>query len=194
MDTNKINGSLPRAPLNAVYATCGNTVQGMSVGWADPGRSLAGQSVDFTGNPTGDYCLSIVIDPKSRLVESNEGDNVSSTLLHVDVERASVTVLSSTGCTPAGATIVDVRGLSPTTGTTGSTSVPIRIFGSGFAAGMAVTFEGGSGPPPVVSNIVVSDGEIKGLLTIKKGKPGKDAKWDLCVGSGVLFDAFTVTR
>jgi hypothetical protein len=196
MDTNKVNGALPGAPLNAAYATCGSTIQGMSVGWADTyGWSLPGQSVDFTGNPTGDYCLSIMIDPKSRLVESNEDDNVSQTLLHVDVERASVTVLSSTGCTPAGGTTVAVTSVTPTTGTTGTT-VPVVITGSGFAAGMAVTFEGGSGPPPTVSNVVVSpDGtRIQGSLTIKKGKPGKDATWDLRVGSGVLFNSFTVVR
>ena len=196
MDTNKVNGTLPGAPLNAVYATCGSTIQGMSVGWADTyGWTLPGQSVDFTGNPTGDYCLSIMIDPKTRLVESNEDDNVSQTLLHVDVERASVTVLSSTGCTPAGGTTVAITGITPTTGTTGTT-VPVVITGSGFAAGMAVTFEGGSGPPPTVSNVVVSpDGtRIQGTLTIKKGKPGKDALWDLRVGSGVLFNSFRVVR
>jgi hypothetical protein len=195
MDTNKIDGSLPGAPLNAGYPTCGNTIQGMSVGWADTyGSHLAGQSVDFTGNPSGDYCLTIMVDPKGRLVESNENDNISETMIHVDVERLSVTVLSTTGCTPAGGTVA-VAGVSPNTGTTG-TAVPVVITGSGFASGMAITFEGGSGPPPTVTNpIVSSDGtRISGSVTIKKGKPGKDAVWDLRVGSGVLFNSFTVTR
>jgi len=34
---------------------------------------------------------------------------------------------------------------------------------------------------------------IKANVTIKKGKPGKDPVWDLRVGSGLLFGAFTVT-
>lgn len=195
MDTNKVDGSLPGAPLNAVYATCGSSIQGMSVGWADTyGSTLAGQSVDFTGNPSGDYCLTIQIDPKGRLLEANEDDNIASALLRVDVERSTVTVLSSTGCTPVGGDVV-VTGLSPTTGTTGS-AVPLAITGSGFAPGMGITFEGGSGPPPTVSNVVVSpDGTtIQATLTIKKGKGGKDPVWDLRVGSGVLFNSFTVVR
>jgi len=195
MDTNKIDGSLPGAPLTAVYATCGSTIQGMSVGWADTyGSTLAGQSVDFTGNPSGDYCLTIMVDPKGRLLESNEDDNLAATLLRVDVERSTVTVLSGTGCTPVGGDVF-VAGLSPTTATPGSTG-PLVITGSGFTAGMGVTFEGGSGPPPTVSAIVVSpDGAtIQATLTIKKGKPGKDPVWDLRVGSGVLFSSFTVVR
>jgi hypothetical protein len=194
MDTNKIDGSLPGAPGTAHYATCGNVVQGMSVGWADTyGSGLAGQSVDFTGNPTGDYCLSIMIDPKTRLVESNEDDNLSQTLLHVDVERASVTVLSSAGCTPAGGTPVAITDLSPDTGRTGTT-VDVVITGSGFAPGITVTFEGGSGPPPTVSKVVISGTTITATLTIKKGNPGKDPTWNLRVGSDVLPDAFKVTR
>src|SRR6185436_19947847 len=35
LDSTKINGSLPGAPANAFFTTCGATVQGMSVGWGD---------------------------------------------------------------------------------------------------------------------------------------------------------------
>lgn len=191
MDTNKINGSLPGAPLNAVYATCGSTVQGMSVGWADTyGYNLSGQAVDFTGNPSGDYCLTIMIDPKARLQESNENDNVSSTLLRVDVERSTVTVLDSTGCTPIGGDVT-VASILPSSAKTGS-KTQVVIQGSGFAPGMAVSFEGGSGPPPQVSTVVVSPDTIQATVTVKKGKPGKDPLWNLRVGSGVKFDAFKV--
>lgn len=191
MDTNKIDGSLPGAPLNAVYATCGSTVQGMSVGWADTyGYNLTGQSVDFTGNPSGDYCLTIMIDPKARLLESNEADNVSSTLLRVDAERSTVTVLDSTGCTPVGGDVV-VTSITPSAGKVGS-KIPVVIVGSGFVPGMAVSFEGGSGPPPQVSNVSISPDGIQATVTVKKGKPGKDPVWDLRVGSGVLFEGFRV--
>jgi len=70
----------------------------------------------------------------------------------------------------------------------------VTITGSGFAAGMTVTFENGSGPPPVAKNVVVSsDGTtIQAMVTVKKGKPGKDPVWDVRGGSGVLFSGFTV--
>lgn len=192
MDTNKIDDGLPGAPQNAVYATCGSTVQGMSVGWADTyGYNLTGQSIDFTGNPSGDYCLTIQIDPKARLYESNENDNVASSLLRIDAERSTVTVLDSTGCTPVGGDVV-VTSITPPTGKVGS-KVRVVIDGSGFAAGMGVSFEGGSGPPPQASNVVVSPNRVEATVTVKKGKIGKDPVWDVRVGSGVLFGGFTVT-
>lgn len=194
MDTNKVDGSLPGAPQTAFYATCGSSVQGMSVGWADTyGYTLAGQSVDFTGNPSGDYCLTIQIDPKGRLLETDETDNVASSLLRVDVERSTITVLSNTSCTAPGGDVV-LAGITPTTGSVGSTT-SVVITGSGFTPGIGVSFEGGSGPPPTIKNIVVSpDGtRIDATVTIKKGKPGKDPVWDLRVGSALLFGVFTVT-
>jgi len=192
MDTNKIDDSLPGAPQTAYYATCGSTVQGMSVGWADTyGYNLTGQSIDFTGNPSGDYCLTIQIDPKTRLYETNDNDNVASSLLRIDAERSTVTVLDSTGCTPVRSDVV-VTSVTPATGRVGS-KVQVVIEGSGFAPGMAVSFEGGSGPPPRASVVSISPDRIQAVVTIKKGKVGKDPVWDIRVGSGVLFEAFTVT-
>lgn len=191
MDTNRIDTSLPGAPQSAVYVICGNTVQGMSVGWADTYPStLPGQSIDFTGNPSGDYCLTIQIDPKGRLFETAEDDNIASSLLRIDAERSTVTILDSTGCTPAGGDVV-VTSISPDTGKVGS-KVQVVIEGSGFAPGMSLTFEGGSGPPPQPSSVIVSPDRVEATVTIKKGKPGKDPVWDLRVGSGVLFGSFTV--
>ena len=192
MDTDKIDGSLPGAPQSAGYAICGSTVQGMSVGWGDTyGYHLAGQSINITGNPSGDYCLTIQIDPKGKLFETAESDNVASSLLRIDVERSTVTVLDSTGCTPAGGDVV-VTSITPSSGRTGS-KIAVVIEGSGFAPGMGVSFEGGSGPPPQASNIVVvSPNRVEATVTVKKGKIGKDPVWDVRVGSGVLFGGFTV--
>jgi hypothetical protein len=192
MDTDKVDGSLPGAPQQAGYPGCGAEVQGMSVGWADTyGSHLAGQSINITGNPSGDYCLSIQIDPRGRLLETDDSDNIASSLLHIDVERSTVTVLNSTSCTPAGGNVV-VTSITPSSGRVGSTS-SVTISGSGFTAGMGVSFEGGSGPPPSVSNVFVeSDMTISATVTIKKGKPGKDPVWNLRVGSGTLLDAFRV--
>ena len=192
MDTNSVDTSLPGAPRQAVYAQCGSTIQGMSVGWADTyGYTLAGQSIDFTGNPSGDYCLTIQIDPKGRLLETDDTDNFASSLLRIDVERSTITVLDNTGCNAVGGDVV-VAGISPASAKIG-TSVAVTITGSGFASGMGVSFEGGSGPPPTPSNVVVSDSTtIHATVTVKKGKGGKDPVWDVRVGPAVLFGGFTV--
>jgi len=193
MDTNKIDASLSGAPQQAVYSVCGTTVQGMSVGWADTyGYTLTGQSVDFTGNPSGDYCLTIQIDPKGRLFETDESDNLASSLLRIDAERSTITVLDGSSCNAPGGGVT-VAGISPASAKVGTT-VPVSITGSGFAAGMGVSFEGGSGPPPQAKNVVVSlDGTtLQATVTVKKGKPGKDPVWDVRVGSGILFSGFTV--
>ncbi|HEU4370993.1 MAG TPA: lysyl oxidase family protein [Methylomirabilota bacterium] len=193
MDTNKVDGTLSGAPATAFYATCGTTVQGMSVGWADTyGYTLTGQSIDFTGNPSGDYCLTIQIDPKGRLFETDETDNFASSLLRIDAERSTITVLDASSCDLPGGGVI-VAGISPASAKVG-TSVPVTLTGSGFAAGMAVSFEGGSGPPPSAKHVVVSpDGTtIQATVTVKKGKPGKDPVWDVRVGSGILFGGFTV--
>jgi hypothetical protein len=83
MDTTRVDRHLPGAPKKAVYKTCG-TKQGTSVGWGDTyGSHLAGQEVDFTGNPDGDYGLTIIVDPLNRLIETNEDDNKSQVCFNV---------------------------------------------------------------------------------------------------------------
>jgi hypothetical protein len=64
----------------AVYTTCNNQVQGMSVGWADKyGYWLAGQEIDVTGLQNGTYLLRLTVNPQGKLhlQETNTGDNVS---------------------------------------------------------------------------------------------------------------------
>jgi hypothetical protein len=98
IDTDRINHRLPGAPKKAVYTTCGSE-QGMSVGWGDTYRYyLAGQSIDITGLPDGDYRLIIRIDPKGRLLETDESDNES--MVRVRITGDSVTVLDSAGDKP----------------------------------------------------------------------------------------------
>jgi hypothetical protein len=190
MDTDKVNGALAGAPAEPVYVTCDPDVQGMSVGWGDTyGRNLAGQGVDVTGLPDGDYRLVIDIDPKSRIIETNDGDNRSCTLLRLSVTRQTLTVLDANGCNSVVVSSIDARTASP------GSVVPVTVKGSGFTAGMAVSFENGSGPRPVVSNTTFVDGTTyTATVTIKSGGGGRDRIWDLRVGSGVLADAFTVAR
>lgn len=186
IDTTKVDTSLPGAPQRAVYTTCGPDVQGMSVGWGDTyGRNLAGQAFDFTGNPSGDYKLIIEVDPKNRLLETNDGDNIACALLRINVTNSTVQVLG-TGCDTV------VSSIQPNTAHPGSV-VAVTITGSGFAAGMGVSFENGSGPRPTASNVIVRDANtITANVTVKKGGSRSARVWDVRVGSGILFDGFTV--
>jgi hypothetical protein len=186
MDTTPVNTSLPGAPARAVYTTCNPDVQGMSVGWGDTyGRNLVGQSIDVTDNPSGDYTLRIAIDPKKRLLELDDGDNTSCALLRINPTNATVQVLGS-GCETV------VSAIQPNAVRQGA-AVHVTITGAGFANGMAVTFENGSGARPTASHVTVVDATtITAEVTVKKGGPKSPRFWDVRVGSGVLFDGFLV--
>lgn len=91
MDNVRINTQLPGAPKRAVYDTCGNQVQGMSVGWGDKySYRLAGQAIDITGLPDGTYNLRIIVDPLNRLVETNDADNTSEVRILLSVDTVSL--------------------------------------------------------------------------------------------------------
>ncbi|MDO8414527.1 MAG: lysyl oxidase family protein [Gallionellaceae bacterium] len=84
MDTTLINHRLKGASKRPVYNACDLSVQGMSVGWGDEYHySLDGQSLDISGLPDGDYNLEIEIDPKNRIIESDETDNISTVLIRI---------------------------------------------------------------------------------------------------------------
>lgn len=192
IDTTKVNTRLPGAPKRSVYIGCGPEVQGMSVGWGDTyGYNLPGQEIDVTDLPAGVYRLTIAVDPKNQLLETNDDDNTSCVLLHIDVPSLTADVLDSTGCDGGGGGVV-VSSIAPSAAPQGSVG-QVTISGSGFAAGMAVSFEGGSGPPPTASNVTVLDADtITATITVKSGGPGRDRVWDVRVGSGVLVGGFTV--
>jgi hypothetical protein len=134
----------------------------------------------------------IEIDPKNRLVEISDGDNISCVLLRINVNNSTVTVLNSAGCDAAGGGEVVVSNIQPSSGSRGSV-VPVTITGSGFAAGMQVSFENGSGPRPTATNVTVVDANtITANVTVKSGGGGRDRVWDVRVGSGVLPDGFAV--
>ena len=63
---------------------CGN-VQGISVGYSDVyNAELENQWIDITGVPDGDYWLEITIDPKDRLLETNNDNNTATIQVSVD--------------------------------------------------------------------------------------------------------------
>jgi len=194
MDTYAVNGGLAGSPGTAFYSTCGRDLQGMSVGWADTyGPQLAGQEIDFTGNPDGIYQLKIEVDPKKVLLETNENDNVSCVLLSIK-KPSTVLTLDSSGLCSA------VASITPNSARLG-TSVQVTITGYGFAPGMGVTFSGGNGPQPVASNVqLVSNTDTLDTITATvtvpyKRKGGRYPVWNVRVGSGgALAGAFRVTE
>lgn len=192
MDTTKVNTNLPGAPGTAFYNTCGNVIQGMSVGWGDTyGSHLAGQEIDFTDNADGIYQLKIEVDPKNAIVESTKADNVSCVLLSI-TKPGTVSVLDSSGACST------VQSITPNMASMG-TSVQMTISGFGFTQGMTVTFEGGNGPRPVASNVQLVGAEgsmITATVTVPfKKQLGRNPVWGVRVGTGgILPAAFTVTR
>jgi hypothetical protein len=157
------------------------------------GSYLPGQEIDLTDNPDGIYQLKIGIDPNKNLVESNKNDNESCVLLRIK-KPSTVTVLDSSGrCST-------VASITPNTAAMGM-RVQVTITGYGFSQGVAVRFEGGNGPRPVASNVVLaSDNEsvdrIIATVTVPyKKQLGRNPVWDVRIGSGGLLpNAFTVTR
>lgn len=194
MDTTSINTQLPGAPGQAFYSRCGRDLQGMSVGWGDTyGAHLAGQEIDFSGNADGIYQLTIEVDPKKVLVESNENDNRSCVLLNIK-KPSTVTVLDSSGLCSS------VASITPGSARVG-TSVQVTITGYGFTPGMGVSFDGGTGPRPVASNVQLTSNtdtvdQIRATVTVPyKKQPGRDPVWNVRAGSGgVLVNGFRVTR
>lgn len=99
IDTDRINTKLPGAPKRPVYTSCGTDRQGMSVGWGDSyGYTLAGQYLDITGLPDGDYILTIQVDPKGHFSESDASDNTST--VSIRITGNSVDVIGGGGGRP----------------------------------------------------------------------------------------------
>ena len=190
MDTTKVNTTLPGAPQSAVYFTCGVEIQGISVGWGDTyGASLPGQSFDVTDLPTGDYDIIIDVDPKSQLLERTRVDN--SSCLRVRLNPQARTVQSLGSCTTQGS--VTINSITPNFTYQGTVLTGVTITGSGFAAGIAVGFENGSGSAPVASDVQVVDANTITLtVSVKSGGPRRERLWDVRVGSAVLPKGFAV--
>jgi len=85
IDWTVYNPSLANHSPRPHYLSCGSTVQGISVGWADIYESsLPGQWIDVTDIPSGQYWLESTADPKNRLKESNETNNTTRIKITLD--------------------------------------------------------------------------------------------------------------
>lgn len=198
MDTNHVSPGWPGSPSTAGYASCGNTVQGMSVGWGDRyGYTLSGQSIDMAGMADGDYRLFIDIDPNNHLSESDRSDNRSCTLLHISVTSRTVTVLNPNSCDPP-PPAVTIGALTPASQRQGTPNQPVTITGTNLTSGMTVTFSNGGGPVPTATPIAASpDGtSATTYVTVgtKKGKFPRDNVWDVTIGGVRKADAYTITQ
>ncbi|HEY6567711.1 MAG TPA: lysyl oxidase family protein [Actinomycetota bacterium] len=82
-------GDVPGAG-DRYYGRCDPDVtMGLSVGWSDLyDWGLVGQELSIKGLPDGRYCLTMFVDPGSRVEESNEIDNGRSTVVKIEGRRA----------------------------------------------------------------------------------------------------------
>ncbi len=87
IDWTTYNSRLANYSSRPRYNSCGSTVQGISVGWADIYESyLPGQWIDVTDIPAGQYWLESTADPKNYLRESNESNNTTRIKVTLDHE------------------------------------------------------------------------------------------------------------
>jgi hypothetical protein len=193
IDTDHVEPGLPGSPNNAAYETCNLGVQGISVGWGDEYYYwLPDQDIDVTGLPNGDYELTMEVDPQNRLIEVTDDDNVAAIFVRLNFDNNTVTVIDSPGDPGDPPITVTVGSIWPSVVYRNSVEL-VTISGAGFAPGMSVSLENGSGPAPTVRNVViVDDSTITAQITIKKGGGKRGAVWDVRVGSAVLIDALTV--
>lgn len=78
LDSYVYDEEIPGFPGAPVYTTCGEDAQGISVGYEDIyDKSLPDQWIDITDVPDGVYWLESEVDPKNRIIESDESNNIA---------------------------------------------------------------------------------------------------------------------
>lgn len=92
VDYTQVDSTLEHASPQT-YTTCGvDLPQGISVGWGDVyGWYLAGQSLEITGLPSGNYWLVSTADPNNRLAEgggATETNNVGAVKIRIERNKS----------------------------------------------------------------------------------------------------------
>jgi hypothetical protein len=91
-DVSAYDLTMPKASQRAFF-TCDR--QGISVGWADLyAKALTGQDIDVTNVADGTYFLESTVDPRNRLRELNDNNNVASIKIRFVKATNSVQVVS----------------------------------------------------------------------------------------------------
>jgi PKD repeat protein len=155
----------------------------------DPDGTVVSWSWDF-GDGTG---TSVLKNPSYTYASAG---TYPVSLTVTDNEGAANTTTQNVSVTDP----VVVTGIVPASLAAGS-SIEVTITGSGFIPGATLTFEGGSGPSPSASNVIVAANgiTITATITAKAGGPRRNRVWDVRVvnpdgGSGVLPGGLTITN
>jgi hypothetical protein len=201
MDTTSINPQVWGAS-SQTYTSCGNTIQGMSVGWGDTyGSQLEGQSIDATGLTAGDYALEINIDPFKRLIETNDADNWACAVVRFAgapyATSFNILERKSGRCADV-AEPVSIGSISPNMVPTGWTGTA-TIKGSGFDPVMRVTISSGSDSATVSDVLFIDSATIQTTVRVPRKKRLKDPTMDVGLSSPYSYtgvetfrDGFTV--
>lgn len=81
-------------PAPPFYLTCGETMHGVSPGWANMREAgTPGQALSLEGLDDGRYVLLVVLDRFSRLSESDDTDNVRQVVVDVSGDLTQATVV-----------------------------------------------------------------------------------------------------
>ena len=189
MDTSNINSQL-WGDAGQLFTTCSNTVQGMSVSWGDTyGSSLEGQSIDATKLLAGDYALEINVDPFNRIIETNENDNWSCTVLRFagSPYATSFNILQRrNGRCNDPAERVTITSITPNQASPGWTGT-VTIVGTGFDPVMPVNISSSSDSANVSNVAFLSSTTIKATVKVSNKKRLKDPDMDVRVGLGSSY-------
>ncbi len=95
-DVSRVSLDLANRLADAEYKICGRQLQGVSVGWGDTYFfDYPDQNLDVTGLPSGIYRISFIINPEDRFEEVTKANNVSSTILELDMENLTLRILAA---------------------------------------------------------------------------------------------------
>lgn len=91
IDVSSVDSGLEHA-TRSTYKSCDqNSVQGLSVGWADTyAWYLAGQSLDVTNLPNGTYYLVSTADPDNLFAETNNANNTAAVKIRITTTTAKI--------------------------------------------------------------------------------------------------------
>lgn len=95
-DNEPLSLALSGTPKKAVFPTCNDRKQGISVGWIDIYKStLPDQYIDVHDMPPGIYALSFLVDPNQHFIEERKDNNLSTVFIDLDVKKNSVKIVAA---------------------------------------------------------------------------------------------------